>query len=189
MRVEPSLVFRGIGRGLIEAGITFPQPEAADRPFSAVSAAASLKRASGDVAGRWRLAFSAVSAAASLKPLADRGRRRPVRSFSAVSAAASLKRTALRERRQPDGTPFSAVSAAASLKPLELMATYNAQVAVFRGIGRGLIEASATPGSRRPGRSRVFRGIGRGLIEAARRSAGPSRAAGRRFPRYRPRPH
>ena len=84
---------------------------------------------------------------------------------------------------------------------------------VFRGIGRGLIEAwraelwkvgvpqafsavsAAASLKRRADRvehapiGAVFRGIGRGLIEASVATVDGWTADAERFPRYRPRPH
>ena len=182
-------------------------------PFSAVSAAASLKLEDLLDGLLRELPFSAVSAAASLKPhppgplrqhLEDvfrgigRGliEARPAapaspahaRAFSAVSAAASLKR-GVRKAKKIARRAFSAVSAAASLKRAALALLLFAPPVVFRGIGRGLIEAHTDRSS--PGRPpAAFSAVS----AAASLKQGGSRRRGAqprnlRFPRYRPRPH
>ena len=111
------MVFRGMGRGLIEA------------PWS------------GNPPAGLRFRFSAAWAAASLK---HRGRlgllHRPVR--------------------------FSAAWAAASLKLVPSHEVCEVRSAVFRGMGRGLIEAAGGPPPDSRTGATVFRGMGRGLIEA-----------------------
>ena len=91
--------------------------------------------------------FSAAAAAASLKPRAGVAPASSMKRFSAAAAAASLKLT-----RSP-------TIAAPTWPP------------VFRGRGRGLIEATRIDLLFKHRASEVFRGRGRGLIEARPRSA------------------
>ena len=132
-------VFRGRGRGLIEARPKLVWFLIIVRWFSAAAAAASLKRTADTDADSFALGgFSAAAAAASLKQYGTPG-------------------------TGTQGPRFSAAAAAASLKPV-LRHTYPLpDLAVFRGRGRGLIEA--------------FRG------RDHRMHAAPG------FPRPRPRPH
>ena len=65
----------------------------------------------------------------------------------------------------PAPTWFSAAAAAASLKLDEAVKVYNVDDEVFRGRGRGLIEAAVEQFGE-TAKFVVFRGRGRGLIEA-----------------------
>jgi len=129
--------FRGICRGLIEAPV-------------------------GDFIAPRRRENSAASAAASLKQQKRKAQAIDKMENSAASAAASLKREAL--THTPGGrSENSAASAAASLK-------------------RRLVEEDRTTARRK------FRGICRGLIEATSKRAPPT-AGLLKIPRHLPRPH
>ena len=110
------LVFRGRGRGLIEARPGAGCEVETCRPFSAAAAAASLKpvRHRGRTAAR--RPFSAAAAAASLKRVAAGGSAGRGGPFSAAAAAASLKHGHPRRRRDDESAGFPRHRAAASLK-------------------------------------------------------------------------
>ena len=123
------------GRGLIEAkGIEEPE-WFASQSFPRHRAAASLKPEL--VQPRLQVAalFSAASGRGLIEAFSPSGRTTVVAAFSAASGRGLIEALVEKFRGVAEFAGFPRHRAAASLKPLELLDTYNAQVAVFRGIG------------------------------------------------------